>query len=360
MASTSALQSTYPWTKAPFIACAPMHPAATPSLAVAVSRAGGLGFLGEGYDLSNLEEDLEHAAKLLAELETPIDQKDRKDVLPIGVGFINWGADLTTALAAIKRFIPCAVWFFAPKTLPDDLIPWASAIRSATENKTKIWVQVGSVTEAVSVAESLHPDVLVIQGSDAGGHGLALSASGLTFLPEARDSLQGRNLGHIPLIAAGGIVDGRGVAASLSLGASGVAMGTRFLASTEATIPHGYQMELLRVSDGGTSTVRTTIYDKVRGYTSWPQRYDGRGVINRTYVDAVEKRIDDAENSKLYEEETKKGDAGWGPNGRITTYAGTGVGLVKNILPAGEIIRNTRIEAERTIKDLAVLRYDVD
>ncbi|KAJ9209655.1 hypothetical protein DTO166G4_8744 [Paecilomyces variotii] len=358
MASLSALRSAYPWVKTPLIACAPMLRIATAPLAVAVSRAGGLGFLAAGFDLSDLEANLKHSAELLAKIDPPIDQRDKKDVLPIGVGFINWGADLTTAVAAIKRYTPCAVWFFAPASLPGDLIPWAEAIRSATNNRTKIWVQVGSVSEAVSAVESFQPDVLVIQGSDAGGHGLARSASVMALLPEVKDTLRERNQGHIPLVAAGGITDGRGLAASLALGASGVVMGTRFLASKEANISHGYQMELLRASDGGISTVRTKIYDKVRGFTSWPERYNGRGVINRTYVDAVEKGTPDEENRRLYEEEVKKGDAGWGPDGRMTTYAGTGVGLLKDILPAGEIVRNTRLEAERTTKNLAAEQYD--
>ncbi|KAL1865437.1 hypothetical protein Plec18167_009399 [Paecilomyces lecythidis] len=353
MASLSVLRSAYPWIKTPLIACAPMLRIATGPLAVAVSRAGGLGFLGAGFDLSNLEADLKHSAELLAKLDTPINHKDTNGTLPIGVGFINWGADLKTAIAAIKRYTPCAVWFFAPASLPDDLVPWAEAIRSATNNKTKIWVQVGSVSEAITVAESLQPDVLVIQGSDAGGHGLARSASVLTLLPEVKDRLRERSMGHIPLIAAGGIVDGRGLAASLILGASGVVMGTRFLTSKEANISHGYQSELLRLSDGGRCTVRSTVYDKVRGFTSWPERYNGRGVINQTYVDAVEKGMPDEENQRLYEEETKKGDAGWGPNGRMTTYAGTGVGLLRDILPAEDIIRNTQVEAERAIKNIS-------
>lgn len=77
------------------------------------------------------------------------------------------------------------------------------------------------------------------------------------------------------MVAAGGIVDGRGIAATLAFGSTGVAMGTRFLASVEASIARGYQNEILRASDGGVCTVRSTVYDRVRGIKDWPARYDG-------------------------------------------------------------------------------------
>lgn len=355
MATRSALHAAYPWIKTPLIASAPMLRIAMAPLAVAVSRAGGLGFLAGGYDVSTLETELEHAARLVRESDHPIHQVPaEKGVLPIGVGFINWGADLAVALAAIQKYTPCAVWLFAPATQPDDLIPWATQVRAVTSGRTRVWVQVGSVAEAVSVAEALRPDVLVVQGSDAGGHGLARSASVISLVPEVRDALAEHGMGaDIALLAAGGIADGRGVAAALALGAAGVAMGTRFLASHEATIARGYQAEVLRASDGGVNTVRSTVYDRVRDIHGWPQRYDGRGVINESYVDAVERGMGDEENRRLYVEEMKKGDEGWGPKGRMTTYAGTGVGLVRDALPAGDIVRRVLLEADETIKRLA-------
>jgi nitronate monooxygenase len=347
MASYSLLQSAYPWTKTPLIASAPMLRIAMAPLAVSVSRAGGLGFLAGGFDVSNLERDLEHASRLINESgPKTISQSLPRDqaVLPIGVGFINWGADRDTALAALKRYTPCAVWLFAPTSQPDDLVPWAEQIRTATSGKTKIWVQVGSVTEAAAVVQALKPDVLVIQGNDAGGHGLAQSASIVTLLPEVRDSLEQLGHGDIPLVAAGGIMDGRGVAASLMLGAAGAVMGTRFLACSNATIARGYQTEILRTSDGGISTVRSTVYDRARGILNWPERYNGRGVINQTYIDSVKGGVSDSDIRDLYSEEAEKGDNGWGPHGRMTTYAGTGVGLVKEILTAEEIVNKTLSE----------------
>lgn len=322
---------------------------AMPPLAVAVSSAGGLGFLGAGYDLSNLDRNLDEARRLVTQSNNPRLQHFNTEtgLLPIGVGFLNWGADLHAALAAIQKYKPCAVWLFAPSAQPDDLRPWARQIRAVSANKTKIWVQVGTVAEALAVVDALSPDVLIVQGCDAGGHGLVRSASVITLVPEVKDALRARGLEQdVPVLAAGGIVDGRGLAAALALGACGCAMGTRFLAANEATIARGYRNRVLEVSDGGVSTVRSTVYDRVRGIRGWPRRYDGRGVINESYVDAAERGMSDEENKRLYDEELKKGDSGWAPNGRLTTYAGTGVGLIREALPAGDIVESILAEAK--------------
>ncbi|KAL4919385.1 hypothetical protein BDW62DRAFT_179474 [Aspergillus aurantiobrunneus] len=270
MSSNLALQIAYPWIKTPLVASAPMLNIASAPFAVSVSAAGGLGFLAGGFDVSALEDNLEEAAKLVKQSDCAIQQNYiSSGILPIGVGFLNWGADLPKSIPAIKKFRPCVVWFFGPRSIPDDLRPWVEQMCAVTDGKTKIWVQVGTVAEAVAVAEVLIPDVLVVQGSDAGGHGLARSASIITLVPEVKDAFAKRQLkDDIPIIAAGGIVDGRGMAASLALGALGAVMGTRFLASSEAKIAHGYQNEVLCASDGGVSTVRSTVYDRVRGILS--------------------------------------------------------------------------------------------
>lgn len=356
MSFRSIFTTSYPWTKAPLVANAPMLNIAQPPLAHCVSEAGGLGFIAAGLDVSSLEDKLKTAQKLAeGSGETSIQQHYAKTrVLPVGVGFINWGADLETSIAAFEKYTPCAAWLFAPREIPGDLKPWVERVRAATSGKTQIWVQVGTVTEAVEVVRAFAPEVLVVQGADAGGHGLAQSASVVTLVPEVRDALTeqfGTGKGPV-IVAAGGITDGRGVAASLALGASGAVMGTRFLASEEATVARGYQAEILRASDGGCSTVRSTVYDRVRGIRGWPERYNGRGVINQSYVDAVENGLSDEDNTRLYNEEIKKGDDGWGPEGRMTTYAGTGVGLVRETLPAGVIIDNARNEAELVMKSM--------
>ncbi|KAI4244462.1 MAG: hypothetical protein L6R40_002929 [Gallowayella cf. fulva] len=306
-------------------------------LAVAVSRAGGIGFIGAGTDLHNLEAYLQEASHLIK--EAPI-KGSTSTTLPVGVGFINWGADLDTAVQTIGKFRPAAVWFFAPHKNAD-LVQWTEAMRKATEGETKIWVQVGSVHDAIEVVESCRPDVVVAQGCDAGGHGLERSAGIISLLPEIFDALRDRGLQSVSLMAAGGIVDGRGVAACLALGADGVVMGTRFLASTEAQITEGYRRAILGATDGGISTVRSKVYDTLRGTTGWPERIGGRGVINQSFLDAKDGEIT-AENKRAYAEALKRGDAGWGEKGRLTTYAGTGVGLINHVQPAAAILEDIR------------------
>ncbi|EXJ96310.1 hypothetical protein A1O1_01436 [Capronia coronata CBS 617.96] len=336
----NSLHKDYPWTSpnAPLVVSAPMMKITMGRLAVTVSAAGGFGFLAGGFDLSPLSKDLAEAAEYANSQNVPL----HNGVLPIGVGFQNWGSDVRMAVEALQNHPVAAVWFFAPKQL-SDLIDWAKTIRAFSEGKTKIWVQVGTVAEAIEVAKTTKPDVLVMQGSDSGGHGLAQRAGLLTLLPETVDALAAEDI-DIPVIAAGGIVDGRGIAAALTLGAQGVALGTRFLAAQEAVISKGYQNEVLRVTDGGTNTVTTTIYDVVRGIHGWPKAYNGRGVVNRTYLDAVH-GMSEQENVERYKETVDQGDAGWGPEGRMTTYAGTGIGLIKVVMPAGEIVRQVRREA---------------
>ncbi len=337
----SLLGEHYPWTQIPLICSAPMRLISGSSLALAVSRAGGLGFIGAGAgsDLSTLPSILHETMSLVSSSPIP---DTPAGILPVGVGFLNWGADLELAVREFKTLPlkPAAAWFFAPNST-EDLVMWTEQIRDATQNKTKIWIQVGTVASALEVVRACKPDVLVVQGCDAGGHGLAQSASIISLIPEVSDSLlaAGIQRGSIPLVAAGGIMDARGVAAALMLGASGACMGTRFLASLEAEISLGYKKAVVDANDGGINTIRTTLYDTLRGTSGWPDGYNARGVINKS-LRSFEGGMDLEENRRLYAEAMKLGDEGWGmEQGRLTTYAGTGVGLVKSIVPAGQIVQ---------------------
>lgn len=171
------------------------------------------------------------------------------------------------------------------------------------------------------------------------GAGLAQGSGIVSLLPEVADEMRALGMESIALVAAGGIVEARAVAASLALGADGVVMGTRFLASREANIATGYLNDVLEMKDGGKNTVRTDVYDVLRGTKGWPVRYNGRGIINQSYLDAQNSGRITNENRKLYEEALQKGDHGWGgESGRLTAYAGCGVGLVKEVKYAKDII----------------------
>lgn len=105
------------------------------------------------------------------------------------------------------------------------------------------------------------------------GHGFEKGAGIISLLPEVADALATEGYGNIPLVTAGGIVDGRGAAAALTLGAQGVVMGTRFLSATEANIHPKWRDAVLATSDGGQNTVRAKLFDELRGPNMWPERY---------------------------------------------------------------------------------------
>ncbi|KAK2751971.1 hypothetical protein FQN55_008713 [Onygenales sp. PD_40] len=324
----------------PAIISAPMHLIAHAPLAVSVSAAGGLGFLAAGFSPTDLEKNLSHASSLIASNPSlHRHQTDNNNTLPIGIGYLIWNTSLPSTLPILEKYPPTAVWLYAPKEPAiETLALWAREIRIATGNRSKIWTQVGTVAEALETVRAVSPDVLVIQGQDAGGHGLERGGAGIiSLVPEVHDALRAAGHGDIPLVAAGGIADGRGVAAALCLGAQGAVLGTRFLACSDAKIARGYREEILRVADGGASTVRTKLYDELRGTNEWPERYDGRAVVNQSYRDMVA-GMGGEENRRLYEEALGKGDEGWGDQGRLTTWAGTGVGLVREVRTAGEIV----------------------
>lgn len=334
------LRSWYPWVKAPLLVSAPMLGAATPALAVNVTKASGLGFIAGGTAFESLDKALKQVSSLLEESSIP----RTRGTLPIGVGFQNWSCHVDVAVAAIKKHVPAVAWLFAP-TQMEDLRDWSQALRTASNGRTHIWIQVGTVQEARQAVELAKPDVLVLQGTDAGGHGLAESASVISLVPETIDALAADGNGHIPILAAGGICDGRGMASALALGAAGVVMGTRFLVAEEAGIAQGWKRELLRASDGGVSTTRSTISDRLKETVGWPSWYDGRAIVNQGHMDEKAEVPDDKQVA-MYRQELRKGDESWGPHGRMVTYAGTAVGLVREVKPASSIVQEVLLEAK--------------
>lgn len=351
------MQADYPWTTWPLVTCAPMRLITFPPLAVETSAAGGLGFIGAGNDLEQLDNLLSEAAELIKAKPNLRRVRAQTGSLPIGFGFFNWAPanDLERVVDAVKKWSPVAVWMFGAHK-NEEYTALAERVREANDGRTKIWIQVGNVADATEVATQAKPDVLVVQGTDAGGHGLKKGAGIITLLPEVHDALMAKHLEKIPaLVAAGGIIEGRSVAAALLLGAEGVTLGTRFLASEEAKIADGYRREVIRASDGGLNTMRTNLYDQLRGTTLWPEKYNARAVLNQSYYEA-EAGMPVEENKKLYDMALHEGDAGWGVQGRLTTYAGTGVGLVTHVMKAGDIVRQVRAEAAQSLRYIGSLQ----
>ncbi|KAI9738047.1 MAG: hypothetical protein M1818_005475 [Claussenomyces sp. TS43310] len=347
------LLSRYPWASCPFIVSAPMRVMAGPALAVAVSRAGGLGFIGPGIKTQDMIVDLEEASTLINKARASSSGSNvlpsTDSLLPVGIGFQLWADDVNVAVANIARFKPCAAWLYAPREGPKELEDWSRRIRQASPH-TQIWIQIGTLGEAQQLLTSPEkPDVVVVQGAEAGGHGRAKDGMGImTLFPEVADAMASS---QIPLLAAGGIADGRGVAAALCLGASGAVMGTRFLAAHEARIRRGYQNEIVRASDGAVTTTRTLLYNHLRGTFGWPAEYSPRTIINQSYL---EQQAGGAfeELKRRHDEALKLGDRGWGPEGRLATYAGASVGLIHEVRDAGDIVREAREDALERIRSV--------
>jgi len=312
-----------------------------PELAVAVSEAGGLGFIGPGAKTTDLESDLNEASALISRSQH-LHPFSTQSTLPIGVGFQTWTGDLTAATRIVAAKPPAVAWLFAPRNGQRELDEWAVGLRNASP-RTYIWIQVASVAHAIEAVKSdSPPDVIVVQGTDAGGHSLTQGAGIITLLPEVFDALLSiPSAESIPIIAAGGIIESRGAAAAFALGAAGVNLGTRFLASREARINPGYQRHILDASDGGQTTVRTQLYNHLRGTTNWPSPFDARGLINQSWRDH-KAGMSFEKNKTLHDEAIKRGEEAWGESGRTATYAGTGIGLVKKVQPAGEIVTEIR------------------
>ncbi len=288
---------------------APMAFAAGGRLASAVSRAGGLGLIGGAYGDS----------VWLSE------QFDATRGQQVGCGFITWALKKQPELLnrVLKRK-PTALFLSFGNP-----VPFLEVIRAA---EIPVICQVQTLKDA-QYAINLGVDIIVAQGSEAGGHGEKRST--FTLVPEVADYISV----HSPktlLCAAGGIGDGRGLAAALMLGADGVLVGSRFWASKEALV---HPNMLNAAIDGtGDNTIRTNIVDIVRKL-DWPDRYNAR-ILRNEFSDkwhSNTKGLKDALNSEaeIWQDALAKG------NPLIANaFVGECTGLIHDIKPAAEILEN--------------------
>jgi nitronate monooxygenase len=289
------------------IVSAPMAFAAGGALAAAVSRAGGLGLIGGGYG----------DATWLAQ------QFDAAGGERVGVGFITWSLQKAPALltAALQRRPAAVMLSFG------DPRPFSNEVHDAGAVLICQCQTLAHVQDALAAGA----DVIVAQGSEAGGHG-ALRGT-LSFVPEVADHLA-REAGDTLLLAAGGIADGRGLAAALMLGADGALVGTRLWAASEALVKEGHHAAIVRTPGDG--TVRTRLPDIARELP-WPPGFTARTRRNRF-----------TERWLGHEEELKSAIAVEGPRYRqafeagdpedTAVWFGEAAGLVHSIEPAGTII----------------------
>ncbi len=300
------------------------------ALSAAVSRAGALGIVGGGYaGALGGEPDLESQLALC---------KPEK----FGVGFITWALArapklLTTAL----RHSPSCIFlsFGDPR-------PFAAEIRDAgvpLVGQVQFLSHIDRALEAGAAA-------IVAQGTEAGGHGATRST--LPFVPEAVDYLK-RNSPETLLLAAGGIADGRGLAAALMLGADGVLVGSRFWASAEALTPASHTDKAIAAT--GDDTVRTKSLDALRG-TPWPREYSFRFLKNKLAAEWADREADafDAYGSfsEQYAQARSRNDLD-----TLAVVCGEAAGLLKDRPPAASIIDAMVTEAANLIRRGATLNF---
>ncbi len=317
-ALTEALSITHP------ILSAPMAAVAGGALAAAVTKAGGLGLVGGGYgDRDWIARELRAAGNAR-----------------VGIGFITWRlADRPELLDMALDHAPAAVFLSF-----GDPAPFAARAREAG---VPVICQVQTLEHARSAARA-GADVIVAQGTEAGGHGGARTT--MTLTPAVVDTVA-----PLPVVAAGGISDGRGLAAALALGAAGALIGTRFFATREALGHENAKARL--VSAGGDDTVRTRVFDIVRDLP-WPEPYRIRAVHNRLFErwngaeDALREEIADTKASPAdaFQAALRSGDT----EGSLVA-GGQGLDLVHAIEPAGELVARIAAEAERTLAAAASL-----
>ncbi|KAJ6188882.1 hypothetical protein N7519_003790 [Penicillium mononematosum] len=327
----------FPRTTAPFIANAPMFGFADAGLATAVTKAGGFGFIGGGFDFRSESTQLLGLDTQLTSARSILGLTDGQP-LPLGVGFITFQPDglIDNAIPILQRHRVAAVWLSFPRADADHL-PILQAIRRARESSEwdiKVFVQVGTV-KAAEEALWQGVDVLWAQG-----------ASLISLLPEVRDLLSKTQSTDTAILAAGGIVDARGCVAALGLGADGIVMGTRFVATSECPAPSEIKQTIVSGVDGGVSTIKSIRHDVFQSTDLFPRQYDGRAVICASYQDSRE-GVSDEEIIRRYNEAREAGE-----HQRRTVWAGTGIGGINAVVSAEHVVQSTQQEVKVILERL--------
>ncbi|TGJ77607.1 hypothetical protein E0Z10_g10662 [Xylaria hypoxylon] len=323
MAAQHALQRWFPWAAWPWIFNAPMFSIANGKMAAEVTKAGGIGMVPAGMDprpesphIAALDEYLGTASQLLGH-----DSSSGKP-LPVGVGFTTMRATAeiykVSAVPVIVKHKPAFVWLFGSHP--------------------------SAYGELVVAFTPSGPG-----GSDAGGHLWAQAGSIMTLVPEVVEALKSEEdlkMREIPVIAAGGIVNGKGIAAAIALGASGITMGTRFITCPESDAVPYVRRAILRSTDGGATTTVSQIHDIIPGYPIYPSPYSGRALLHKG-IQEIENGVSLEDVTAAFHKAKEEGD-----ESRLVTFAGTGVGLIDNPVPAGEIVTQATTEALEVIRKL--------
>jgi nitronate monooxygenase len=296
---------------------APMAGGTDARLVAAVSHGGGLGILGASM-LS--PEAIEAEVAMIREL-TP---------MPFGVNLLLWSS--SEKVEAVLEQQPAVL-----STAFGDPAPYVDLAHDAGALHVHM---VSTVPEAIAAAKA-GVDVVVAQGQEAGGH-IGLQST-FTLVPQIADAVD------VPVVAAGGVGDGRGLAAALALGAEGVMMGTRFLATKEAPIPDGWKRAILDA--GGHDTVRTSIPDYANE-AAWPDPVAVRAIRN-AFLDRWLGREDEVRRLGLELGEKLREARRRDDPAEMNLMAGEVVGLIKDLPSARTLLERVVKEAEGLLPQLA-------
>jgi nitronate monooxygenase/enoyl-[acyl-carrier protein] reductase II len=298
---------------------APFGPWEQVDLAAAVCEAGGLGSLGT-------------AARPLSDLRAQWARLRSLTDRPFAINHTARPLD-EEAFAATLAFGPALVSFHL--AVPEDLVARA-------HDAGILWIQQVMDVRQGEQAVRAGVDVIVAQGGEAGGH--AGSVSTLVLVPQVVDVA-----GEIPVVAAGGIADGRGLAAALALGAAGVSMGTRFLATREMAIDAESKRRL--VAAGSLDAVRIDQSERFMPPTTRPGSPSRPRALRTPFLDRFHDDPDAVDVEAFRAE--MMGAVRNGRGYEQLPMAGQSVGLVHDIAPAAELVRRVVAEAEAALDAVA-------
>lgn len=297
------------------------------ALAAAVSNAGGLGTVGS---LGRTPEDLEQELAVMG--------RATSRPWSVNVATFDWSPFAGTLVDVAIGARPPVVTLSFANTLP--------ALEKCRAAGLRTMIQVQTFENAKAVVPA-RPDAIIVQGNEAGGH-TGLRGT-LSFAAQVLEIANG-----IPVILAGGIGNGRGLAAALAMGASGVLMGTRFKATPEFGGPQTGNLDAQReaiVSNDGDHTVGAVTADVALGMR-WPP-----GIISRVLANRFTDEWHGREEELRAEVARQAEPFGWtsahnNQPDNMLNWAGESSGLVDEILPAAEVVRRTISEAEALLREV--------
>ena len=287
------------------------------ALVIEVSNAGGMGVLAAGplriHDFEKIIDEIKNGTKKPWGVNIPLNSPRAPDLLKI----------------AIEKRIPVMI---ASQGGPREHLARFRAIGTK-------WLHVVASVEHARKAEAAGVDALVVDGAEAGGHPPPSEVGTLVLVRRVVKAVK------LPVVASGGIADGAAIAAMLALGADAVQLGTRFIATPEASVHDNYKRAVLAAEVEGTALV---------GRGGQPIR-QLKNAFSAKYEAAERAGVSNEELERLFDESSLKraafdGDVEWGK-----VEAGQSAGLVDEILPAAEVMRRLVAEVEEARKRLASL-----